>query len=56
MLLGGGLDVKVHRHISIRVIQADYNPIFFRDQDVGDVVIPGQTQNNFRIGAGIVIH
>ena len=56
MALGGGLDIKVHRHVSIRAIQADYNPIFFRDQNIGEVTIPGQTQNNFRISFGVVVH
>jgi opacity protein-like surface antigen len=43
---GGGLDVRVSNRISVRVIQADYNPIF----------VDGGVSNNFRIGAGIVFH
>lgn len=54
--LGAGLDVNVSRHVSIRVIQADYNPIFFKDQNIGTATIPGRTQNNFSAGFGIVIH
>jgi hypothetical protein len=43
---GGGLDVKASKRISIRIIQADYNPLF----------LGGDTINNFRLGAGIVFH
>jgi hypothetical protein len=43
-VLGGGLDVRVGSRFDIRIIQLDYNPIH----------LGGETQNNFRIGAGIV--
>ena len=43
--LGGGLDVKVNDNFAIRVAQIDY---------LGDK-IAGQTGNNFRYSAGIVI-
>lgn len=56
MVIGGGIDVNVSRHLSVRVIQADYNPVFFRDRDIGDVTLPGRTQNNFRLGFGLVFH
>ena len=56
MVFGGGVDVRVGNRVSIRVIQADYNPIFFRDQNYGTLTIQGRTQSNFRIGAGIVFH
>ncbi|MFL6468464.1 MAG: hypothetical protein ACJ72Z_10955 [Pyrinomonadaceae bacterium] len=54
MVFGGGLDVRVHPRIDIRVIQLDYNPIFYGGNDNLD--LEGRTQNNFRIGFGIVIH
>jgi len=54
MVFGGGLDVKVHPRIDIRVIQLDYNPIFYGGIEAFE--IPNRTQNNFRIGFGIVIH
>jgi len=41
---GGGIDIRLNKKIQIRVIQLDYNP----------VRIDGSTQNNVRIGAGIV--
>jgi hypothetical protein len=44
LAFGGGIDVRVNKRVSIRVIQADYNPIR----------IDGETSNLFRIGAGIV--
>jgi Outer membrane protein beta-barrel domain len=44
LAFGGGLDVRVNKRISIRVIQADYNPIR----------INGETTNNVRLGFGIV--
>lgn len=56
MVIGGGIDVNVSRHVSIRVIQADFNPIFFKDQVIGEETIPGRTQNNFRLGVGIIFH
>ena len=42
---GGGLDVKVNKIVSIRVIQADY------------IVTPflNQTQSNIRLSAGVVL-
>jgi opacity protein-like surface antigen len=46
MAIGGGLDLKVNKRVSIRLIQADYNPTFFG----------GGNQNNVRLGFGIVFH
>ena len=46
MALGGGLDVRVHKRVKIRLFQIDYNPSWLFDQ----------TQHNFRIGVGIVFH
>ncbi|MBK8465452.1 MAG: outer membrane beta-barrel protein [Chloracidobacterium sp.] len=56
MVFGAGIDVKVSKRVDIRIIQFDYNPIFFREQDFDDFTLAGRTQNNFRIGVGIVIH
>jgi opacity protein-like surface antigen len=41
---GGGIDFRLNDKVQIRAIQLDYNP----------VRIEGSTQNNVRIGAGIV--
>jgi opacity protein-like surface antigen len=56
MVIGGGIDVNVSHDVSIRIIQADFNPVFFRDQNIGGTTFDGRTQNNFRLGFGIVIH
>jgi opacity protein-like surface antigen len=41
---GGGLDVRAGKRITVRVVQADYNPTFF-----------GQSrQDNFRLSFGVV--
>ena len=42
--IGGGLDIRINHNFQIRAIQIDYNP----------VRIGGFTNNNARIGAGIV--
>jgi hypothetical protein len=61
--LGGGLDVRVSRRVDIRLIEADYNPVFAGDrhpQPVSgpftSVALGGKTANNFTIGFGVVIH
>ncbi len=68
MAFGGGVDIKLNKRFDVRIIQLDWNMIFRGDQQTGIVlvptpfqtvgspfVIPGKTQHNFRIGAGIVI-
>lgn len=42
--IGGGIDVRLNNRIQVRAIQVDWNP----------VRIDGSTQNNLRLGAGIV--
>jgi opacity protein-like surface antigen len=44
MVYGGGLDIRASRRVTIRALQADYNPTFF-----GSV-----RQNNFRLSFGVV--
>jgi hypothetical protein len=46
MAFGGGLDVRASKRISVRVIQADYNPTFFGRG----------RQNNFRLSFGVVFN
>lgn len=63
MAFGGGLDIRVHRRVDIRVIQVDYNPVF-RSKDtfvVDPSTVPPTTvsfsrQDNLRFGFGIVFH
>lgn len=61
MKLGGGLDVRVSRHIDLRLFEVNYNPIFARDRHVPgnadfDLSVAGRRADNFTIGFGIVFH
>lgn len=47
--LGGGVDLNINKHISIRLIQADW--LMTRFNDGGD-----NQQNNFRASTGLVLH
>ena len=47
---GGGLDLRVHRHIAIRIIQAEYLMTRFASYTTGSTA----TQNDMRLSAGIV--
>jgi hypothetical protein len=48
MTAGGGVDVKVSKHFSIRPVQAEYFQTRIPDG-------LNNRQNNFRFGAGIVL-
>lgn len=48
MAIGGGVDIPVSKHIWIRAVQADYFYSELRN-------VQGNQQNQFRIGAGIVL-
>jgi len=45
MAVGGGLDVSLNRHFGLRVVQVDYNPIFFS----------GAREDAVRYSFGVVI-
>lgn len=45
-VVGVGLDIRASRRVDIRILQADYNLIR----------LDGQSNHNYRLGAGIVIH
>jgi outer membrane protein OmpA-like peptidoglycan-associated protein len=47
---GGGLDVRVHRHFAIRVIQAEYMMTRFQDYTTGNT----GSQNDVRLSSGLV--
>lgn len=53
MTVGGGLDITLHRHIALRLFQAEYLMTRFKDSSV----LAGQTerQNNLRLSTGIVV-
>lgn len=48
---GGGLDLKVHPHIAIRLVQAEYFMTRFADLTTGN----RQTQNDVRLSTGVVL-
>jgi opacity protein-like surface antigen len=56
MKIGGGLDVRVHPRVDLRLIEFNYNPIFRGDFNVDGDVFRGRTQNNFTFGFGLAIH
>jgi len=51
MTVGGGLDVKVSRHFSIRPAQVDYLLTRFDELGTG-----ARSQNNLRVSTGVVLH
>lgn len=66
-VIGGGLDVRVHPRVDLRVIQFDWNPTRFDFRDFGArfggplVLAPTgidftRTLHNFRIGFGAAFH
>jgi peptidoglycan-associated lipoprotein len=48
-VIGGGVDIRLSHHLGLRVVQADY----VRTQFPNSLE---NVQNNFRIGAGIILH
>ena len=50
MTAGGGLDIRLARHISIRAIQAEYLMTRFSDPTTG----ASDTQNNLRLSTGLL--
>jgi len=56
MALGGGLDIRVHKRVDLRLFQIDYNPTYFKGREFDDFELDGKMQNNVRFSFGIVIH
>jgi hypothetical protein len=62
MKLGGGLDLRAGRHLDVRVIEVDFNPVFARRRSLDVTGLPltitlgGRTARNFTFGAGLVFH
>jgi hypothetical protein len=50
MTAGGGLDLKVRRHLALRIVQAEYVMTSFENRDTGS----SATQNDMRLSSGIV--
>jgi outer membrane protein OmpA-like peptidoglycan-associated protein len=51
MTAGGGLDIRVHHHLAIRIVQAEYLMTRFEDLDTGTNAL----QNDIRLSTGIVL-
>lgn len=47
---GGGLDIKIHHHLAIRVIQAEYMMTRFENFSAGET----EAQNDMRLSSGLV--
>ena len=56
MTVGGGLDFRLSRRISIRAIQADYLLTHFNEFETFQVRTSNSTQNNVRLSTGLVFH
>ena len=50
MTAGGGLDIRVHRHFAIRLVQAEYLMTRFENSSTG----ASASQNDMRLSSGIV--
>ena len=50
MAAGGGIDVKVQRHLALRLVQAEYMMTRFADVTTG----ASNTQNDLRLSSGLV--
>ncbi len=50
MTAGGGLDIKLRRHLAIRIVQAEYLMTGFEDRSTGQ----SAKQNDIRLSSGIV--
>ena len=50
MTAGGGLDIRIHRHLALRLIQAEYMMTRFNDLNTGS----SATQNDMRLSTGLV--
>ncbi len=53
MTMGGGLDVRAHNNVAIRLFQTEY--LLTRFTDPNSATGAKTTQNNFRLSAGIVL-
>jgi len=50
MTAGGGIDLRIHRHLAIRIVQAEYLMTNFADLSTGN----RDTQNDLRLSSGLV--
>ena len=50
MTAGGGIDLRIHRHLATRIVQAEYLMTNFADLSTGN----RDTQNDLRLSSGLV--
>lgn len=53
LALGGGLDVRVNKHVALRLFQVEYNPVFLRDRPELNTN-GGRRLDNVRFSIGLV--
>jgi hypothetical protein len=53
MTVGGGIDYRLNRRLSLRPVQADYMLTHFKE---GEDLYKRPVQNNFKVGVGIILH
>ncbi|MGB7924888.1 MAG: outer membrane beta-barrel protein [Pyrinomonadaceae bacterium] len=56
MKVGGGLDLRVHPRVDLRLIEINYNPVFHGDENFMGQTFRGSTQHNLTFGFGVAIH
>jgi opacity protein-like surface antigen len=56
MKFGGGLDLRVHPRVDLRLIEVNYNPVFHGEETILGETFNGGTQHNLTFGFGIAIH
>ena len=63
MKLGGGVDLRISRHVDLRLVEINYNPIFGGERALAGGPFPatpqvakGRTAHNFSVGFGVVLH
>ena len=58
MKFGGGLDLRIHKNVDVRLIGFDWNPIYRSDLGaVGRITsVPAALQNNYMFSFGVVFH
>lgn len=55
LMLGGGLDIRISKHVDLRVFQIDYNPVFVRSRTIDLGTIDSRRLDNVRFSIGVVI-
>ena len=59
--IGGGIDLPLSPRLDVRILEADYTPVFARGRHVPgnadfDQSVKGRRANNVTFGFGLVLH